>query len=309
MRDIDRGRDFTLLKRGDGSALPRGLLTPEATAAVEAVLDSLAAPTPGPDGEPDPRTPGQRRHDGLAEAMRRLLRGGLPAAGGVPVTILATTTLAEWEARHATTGTTRTGATSTGATLTGTARTGHGDIWTMRTTRSAAAGGGDCSGDGGGGCGGDADVVPVITTDAGGVLLLGRTQRLANRAQRLALAARDGGCCFPDCTRPAAWTEVHHVVAWAHGGPTDITNLCLLAPTTTGTSNEPAGPSTSLPMASRPGHHHPGSTPPGSPAATPHTTHPTSPSAMPNRQRPRPRANSANRPESWMARRPERPCQ
>lgn len=217
--DVDRARDFSLLKRGDGCSLPRGLLTAEATAAVEAVLDSLAAPVPGVDGEPDPRTPGQRRHDGLAEAMRRLLRGGLPAAGGVPVTILATVTLTEWEARHDTT-------------RTGTARTGHGDIWTMRTTRSAAAGGrcsgGDSSAAGGGSCGGDADIVPVVVNDAGGVLCLGRTRRLANRAQRLALAARDSGCCFPDCTRPAAWTEVHHVIAWADGGPTDISNLCLL---------------------------------------------------------------------------------
>jgi hypothetical protein len=33
---------------------------------------------------------------------------------------------------------------------------------------------------------------------------------------------------FPDCTRPAAWTEAHHVRDWAHGGGTELDNLCLL---------------------------------------------------------------------------------
>ncbi|WP_375480817.1 HNH endonuclease signature motif containing protein, partial [uncultured Jatrophihabitans sp.] len=43
------------------------------------------------------------------------------------------------------------------------------------------------------------------------------------------LAARDGGCCFPGCDRPAAWSEVHHVIPWADGGPTDLSNMCLLS--------------------------------------------------------------------------------
>ena len=63
---------------------------------------------------------------------------------------------------------------------------------------------------------------------AGAALFLGRSQRLATRAQRLALIARDGGCCFPGCDRPAAWCEAHHVIPWLDGGPTDIDNLCLL---------------------------------------------------------------------------------
>jgi hypothetical protein len=41
------------------------------------------------------------------------------------------------------------------------------------------------------------------------------------------LAVRDGGCVFPDCTRPAAWTQAHHIVPWSEGGPTELSNLAL----------------------------------------------------------------------------------
>ncbi|MBF5081501.1 HNH endonuclease [Quadrisphaera sp. INWT6] len=52
--------------------------------------------------------------------------------------------------------------------------------------------------------------------------------RLANRAQRRALAARDGGCAFPGCGAPATWCEAHHVVFWSQGGATELSNLVLL---------------------------------------------------------------------------------
>ncbi|HET6877962.1 MAG TPA: HNH endonuclease signature motif containing protein, partial [Jatrophihabitans sp.] len=67
-----------------------------------------------------------------------------------------------------------------------------------------------------------------VTNDTGAVLALGRTRRLATHKQRLALAARDGGCSFPGCTRPAAWCEAHHVIPWRLGGRTDLANLCLV---------------------------------------------------------------------------------
>src|SRR5690606_4902668 len=46
--------------------------------------------------------------------------------------------------------------------------------------------------------------------------------------QRVALAARDGGCRFPDCDRPPSWTEAHHIVPWSHGGRTDVADGVLL---------------------------------------------------------------------------------
>ncbi|HUW01428.1 MAG TPA: HNH endonuclease signature motif containing protein [Acidimicrobiales bacterium] len=56
----------------------------------------------------------------------------------------------------------------------------------------------------------------------------GRTARLANRAQRRALAIRDRHCAFPGCDRRAAWTDAHHVIWWRRQGHTDMKNLALL---------------------------------------------------------------------------------
>src|SRR3954452_11938517 len=95
-QELERRRGFSLSHRGDVSSVPRGQFTPELTALLHTVLYALAAPHPADDGVPDTRSPGQRRHDGLAEAMQRVLRSGtLPAAGGVPVTILARVSVAD----------------------------------------------------------------------------------------------------------------------------------------------------------------------------------------------------------------------
>ena len=60
-------------------------------------------------------------------------------------------------------------------------------------------------------------------------LKLGRTQRLFSTAQRIALAARDGGCRWTDCDRPPSWTEAHHIDHWlADGGRTDVADGILL---------------------------------------------------------------------------------
>src|SRR4051794_15339565 len=92
----ERRRNFTLVKKADGTSSPRGLWTVELTALWEAILDSLAAPQPADDGMPDDRTPAQRRHDAMADAASRLLRSAtLPAAAGSPVTVLATTTISD----------------------------------------------------------------------------------------------------------------------------------------------------------------------------------------------------------------------
>jgi HNH endonuclease len=57
---------------------------------------------------------------------------------------------------------------------------------------------------------------------------VGRTTRVVQPAQRVALAVRDGGCVFPGCARPLAWCEAHHLRHWLHGGPTDLANLALV---------------------------------------------------------------------------------
>jgi hypothetical protein len=70
--------------------------------------------------------------------------------------------------------------------------------------------------------------IPIILDDRGQPLKLGRTQRTHSKAQRIAIAARDGGCVIPGCDRPPSWSEVHHPDEWANGGPTDIDNGVML---------------------------------------------------------------------------------
>jgi hypothetical protein len=66
----------------EGAGVISGNLTPECAAVVTAVLDALSAPV----GAEDTRSHGQRYHDGLQEAMRRLLAGGmLPERAGQPL--------------------------------------------------------------------------------------------------------------------------------------------------------------------------------------------------------------------------------
>lgn len=70
-------------------------------------------------------------------------------------------------------------------------------------------------------------VVPILF-DARGrdVLRLGRTRRRFSAQQRIALAARDGGC--RRCGRAVSQTEAHHIIPSSHGGDTDIENAILL---------------------------------------------------------------------------------
>ena len=66
----------------DGAGVLSGDLTPECAAVVGAVLDALSAPA----GAEDTRSQAQRYHDGLQEAMRRLVAAGLlPERAGQPV--------------------------------------------------------------------------------------------------------------------------------------------------------------------------------------------------------------------------------
>lgn len=70
--------------------------------------------------------------------------------------------------------------------------------------------------------------IAVKVTDAGGeILYLGRSQRLASRAQRRALRLRDTTCVFPACHQ-TKHLDAHHITPWSHGGPTDIDALALL---------------------------------------------------------------------------------
>ncbi len=73
------------------------------------------------------------------------------------------------------------------------------------------------------------DSVELAMTADGAPLNLGRTQRLYNDRQREALAVRDGGCLWPECDQPPAFTEAHHTRQWKRdSGATDIDHGVLL---------------------------------------------------------------------------------
>jgi hypothetical protein len=59
-------------------------------------------------------------------------------------------------------------------------------------------------------------------------LSVGRATRTIPTHIRTALCLRDQGCRFPGCDRPPAWTDGHHIIHWADGGPTELENLISL---------------------------------------------------------------------------------
>jgi hypothetical protein len=72
-------------------------------------------------------------------------------------------------------------------------------------------------------------------------LEVGRTTRVVQPGQRLALAVRDGGCVVPGCDRPLAWCEAHHLCHWVDGGRPTWTTWCWCAGPITGRSMRGAG--------------------------------------------------------------------
>ena len=72
----------------------------------------------------------------------------------------------------------------------------------------------------------DAARVVVRTNGDGTILDAGRRTRTIPPATRRALEARDRGCRFPGCG--LRFTDGHHIVHWADGGPTTLKNLVLL---------------------------------------------------------------------------------
>ena len=223
-------------------------LTPDAAAALQAVLDTLGKPA----GPEDIRTRAQRDHDALAEACRRLIAAdGLPDRAGQPVQIQLHMTLSQ---------------------LTGEPEADQQTAAWIAAHGTPAPPGADC----------DAIIVPVVTGTINDDLLeqlpAGLTSGLAGRAARQltiahavkllsgpdglagwlrtrqhtglpgavslpldigaatdtipahlrrAVAARDRHCRFPGCQQPPAACHVHHLIPRSEGGPTSLANCAL----------------------------------------------------------------------------------
>jgi hypothetical protein len=212
--DADRAkrRGLTLGRQGvDGMSRLGGWLDPEARAYLEALTAAMRpgrhVPATGdaPVDERDHRTPAQRCHDALKLALRQAISsGGLGLHRGVPVTVIATTTLAELEAAAR-------AAHDPGAAMPAPAHTGGDTRLPMRDLIRMAVN--------------SIHYLAVFEDHSDRPLYLGRTKRIATTDQRIICYARDGGCTRPDCVERGYHCEVHHAVDWANGGRTDADQL------------------------------------------------------------------------------------
>ena len=233
-----------------------GLLDPQAGHLLRAALEPLARPADADDS----RTADQRTADALAELCRRSLEGGwLPKAGGVRsqplVTVDLNSLLGHPGGRGGDTG----GAgpldqeacrrLACDAAITRVVvdrQPTHADPNPAHSVDPGPGTGHDS------GAEHDADdpgadhnpgasvdlqgrlraAMAVLPPTLGGApsqpLDVGRATQVVQPAQRAALAVRDRGCVFPDCERPLAWCDAHHLEHWVDGGPTDLANLALL---------------------------------------------------------------------------------
>ena len=184
-------RGLTLSPDGLGGTRITGILDTEGAAIIGAAIEPLAKPAPGDDG-PDLRTPAARRADALVDVCRLALAcGGLPDNGGLPPQLNVTVDLDALRRDVAI------GQLDTGQHL------------SPATTRQLA-----CA----------AHILPIVMNGAGVPIDIGRSRRPYTIAARIAVVLRDRGCAFPGCDRPPRWTDIHHIIAWHHGGPTDRDN-------------------------------------------------------------------------------------
>ena len=184
-------RGFTLSSDGLGGTRISGVLDSESAAIVGAAIEPLAKPMRGDDG-PDLRTPAARRADALVDVCRlALASGGLPDNGGQPPQLNVTV---DFDALRR------------GLAV---GQLDAGQRLSPATTRRLA-----CA----------AQVLPVVLNGNGVPIDVGRSRRPYTGAARVAVLQRDGGCAFPGCDRPPRWTDIHHIIAWQHGGATDRDN-------------------------------------------------------------------------------------
>jgi Domain of unknown function (DUF222) len=212
-RDRANRRALSLGTQGpDGMSRLSGWLTPEARAYLEAVGAAVRPGRHHPDtnqpvvdAEADGRTPSQRLHDAFALALKAgIASGELGLHRGIPVTVIATTTVAELEqAARA--------VADPSIPMPRPAHTGGGSALPMRDLIAMASD--------------SIHYLAVFDEHSGRPLYLGRSKRIATADQRIICYARDHGCTRPNCLVPGYDCEVHHAPGWHSGGRSDADKL------------------------------------------------------------------------------------
>src|SRR6202795_366690 len=186
-------RYFHINQMPDGMFAVDGVLDPVSGAAWKTAVDVLAKPN----GAEDERTAKQRRADAVGElAMHAMDQGTLPRRHLVKPHITLTMTLEG---------------------LKGELGVPPADLdlslpISIRTAERLAC---DCT------------MSRVLLADSM-VIDVGRATRTVSPPKMRALRVRDKGCRFPGCDRSVAWTNPHHLIHWARGGPGDRENLLLI---------------------------------------------------------------------------------
>ena len=177
----------------DGMYAVDGILDPECGAAWKTALEPLARRR----GPEDDRSGGQRTHDAQAELIHHAMdHGTLPRRNGVRPHLTVTTTL---EALKGEVGVPP-------------SELEFGLPISSKTMERLAC---DCT------------MSRVLLADSM-VMDVGRATRVTSAPRRRALRVRDKGCRFPGCDRPVNWTNPHHIIFWARGGPNSIANEVLV---------------------------------------------------------------------------------
>jgi len=185
-------RHFTVTPVGD-EYVAKGVLDAETGAMLAQVLDTLSKPEPG-----DERSTGQRRVDALADLCRSVLDAGLPQDNGVRPHL---SVVLSWDSLIGRPG-------SAPAQL-----DGFGSVSTDLVRRLAC----------------DAHIARVVIAPDGSPIELGRSARTASAAQRRGARVRDHGRCrVPGCR--SRLVQLHHLVHWADGGPTNLDQMVSLCP-------------------------------------------------------------------------------
>lgn len=203
-----RRRSVRSWRRDDGLWEGRWLLDPTAGETVDAMIRAFTTPDPTDTPIELRRSPEQRRADALEQAATVALDAGAASdVGGekphVSVIVSAETL----------TCTGHDGDAEATCTCDAPAITTSGQLISRQALNRIVC---------------DSQLSRIIANADGQVLDVGRATRTWSGSQRRAIVSMDGGCRFPGCTRPAAWSQIHHIRFWRNLGPTDLSNGVLL---------------------------------------------------------------------------------
>lgn len=201
-KDHARMRSFTLgRQRCDGMTPVRGDLTPELAAALQRLMADYAKTgdlVDDTDRDADDRTPDQRRHDALAAAVHAGYgRGRALTPGRGATTVVAVMSVDQF-------------LNPSGTVLT--------DVGTHVPATTLLDGPHDL------------ETYLQILDVEGRTLRFGRTRRLGDLSQYLALVGEEGISSAPGTDSAPAHCHVHHIDGWSAGGCTDLENLTLVSP-------------------------------------------------------------------------------